>query len=623
MRKIIALLLSLAMLFSLCTTISFGDDIEVVPITESSIQYSRYVAFGDSMTRGTGIDENADAKARNPLYRNVYNIYGDAAYPYLVSMAVDCKANDKYYESWQTQPFYNVSNNGLTLAAVMDILGLEKYPSEYVLDNVFDYYYQDTATMFGNNETKTKKYEHTNVSLFEEYSNQASYINLPTDTNLPTVGSGVVDFIENAEGSDEKKPILITANLGLADVVLEPLARFALDVQNHKYDNVAFSDAYFVNELAESFDYWKTTYPKFVEALYEMNHDVDIALIGYSNPFEGFRLDDNLVLEIGNIVKPFIMAMNDVVKQIAKDYDYCIYVDTNNAESNIDEFKLTLDDLWDYSNLELVWATHLSGNAHRYVARQIVKAVENHYDKPVVSKYNQYNIVVDLGREEFAGRDIDIKVTINGLEVPARLEGTVLYVENINPYAVTMNVIVYSCYYNEANSSWEDALFSYVLNWEEDHFEACRVYSTNSIDDTVDTVVDNTKAVVDTAIEVAVDVATFPLEVTDAVIDRVLDAREGNSVGEREAELWNAFWYGAEHVGEAFVCGASNVAKDIACFNYGKAACDFGCMLDKVAYAVEDALIAGDDSGIGVITATVNLWEAAGNAWNDFWGNDN
>ena len=135
-KKLIALVLVLAALFSLCSIQAFAATAENVR------QYGKeggYLAIGDSISRGVGalsIDECND-----PELRNV-----EGGFTYLVAQAVGCTCPEKFAEPGAT--YWPCCFNGTGVAAMMDLMGIDDnfYDSEYVHHPADDVFFNRYAT---------------------------------------------------------------------------------------------------------------------------------------------------------------------------------------------------------------------------------------------------------------------------------------------------------------------------------------------------------------------------------------------------------------------------------------------------------------------------------------------
>lgn len=593
MKKFIALMLVLAMALSACTTLSFASKGYNGTIPESQVKYNTYIAFGDSMSRGTGVVSSSLSMTKRNAYTNDYNGTGRAAaaYTYLLSQAVGCDAPNRYENDYGPNYafYYPICCNGMTLASAMDLLGMKEnkpvsatYTNLASITNLRDIsidlsnggnvlplwmgnYYNAVYKMFGGEYSITKEF-------------------LVNQNRTYTEVHDVKSIIYQAAYSRPGKT-LITTNLGLGDVLLEPVIKLLCKSNS----DLSIKDV--ADEMAKAFITWAQDYPRFVKELHNLNENADIVLVGYYNPLEGLKISDDSLLEIGNIFKPYVMMMNQVLKELAAEYpSWCVYADASNAECLIDEKNMSIEN---WHGADVTDATHLSPNAHEYIARQVINALEDKRFGKVVTPFNQYDITVDLGRSEFIGQNI--KVLVNGLPVLGTMDGTVLHINYNNPYATTLNVTIENGHYDSSNG-YSDVNFTYILTYENNRYNACKIYGTNDLDttkeilkeDVIDTVNFVTKAAAEVSEEVKEAVQAAVRNAVKDTVDKAQDAFE--DVPYWEERVAGAIDYSRKDVAKNVVDGAKNVITNLLEFDYFGAAEAAYDARQNVSEAVERAV---------------------------------
>ncbi len=317
LSKLLALLLAAVICFSCLGVSAFASSVKQYGKVDEATGRGGYIAFGDSVARGYGV---------NGRDLGNYNLYNNRvipnSYPAVVAEAVGCTVvNDASSPAFNN--FVPVCFSGMTLSAAMDLLGIE---DDYY-DEVYDHGHGDFLL----------------YPLMEKYY------------------SGARDFLVN-------NATLVTIGLGLSDVAYAPIRRAMEGREELDADFVKAA----LENMAEGLEYYKRAYPLLLSFIKENNPDATVVLIGNYNVGGDMPVSDDILLPVGHLVTAMVAYTNSYLKQWAEEYGY-IYCDITNAETVaaqndmgvIGEF---LDDVGYYG--------HLSVEGYAYVCRQILELLE-------------------------------------------------------------------------------------------------------------------------------------------------------------------------------------------------------------------------------------------------------
>lgn len=334
MKKIISAILALVMVLAVMPTFAFAGTADNVK------QYGKsggYMAFGDSITRGCGANENYHEDYINLDCRTI-----EGSYSLAVARAVGCTINEN--ASSVESNYWPICYPGQSLAATMDLLDIE---------DDFD----DT------------EYTHSEeIGVYQDYF----------DKMLTIYG----DIGKKAETAS-----LITVELGMADVLNR-----GIEITNVDGSVVSIIKD-MISNFYEGYEYVCRAFPIFLAQLREWNKNAEILVLSAFNPVANVKLQDSSILAVCDVLSILTNAMNVKYKQWAKKYD-CTYVDIANTDcaASENDWSVVDDEFTDNGRL----SAHPSPNGYAYIARQILSVLpeENGTETPEKST----EIVVDLGR---------------------------------------------------------------------------------------------------------------------------------------------------------------------------------------------------------------------------------
>jgi len=379
--KALALLLALVMVLSCISVQAFAATEENVK--QYGEEAGGYLAFGDSISRGYGTTgyykHEADTFSGEDGIRTV-----EGSFIGKLAAATGYNPTKLFTEPCNYWP---VALPGQTLGATMDLFGVE----DGLDDTKFDFpYYNSLLKWFGYEGSldgvKGQTYDEATCGRV------GSVIKLTEDANLITVQLGMCDVFYRA--------FRIATNGGL-------LANGFDDVLSDTEKLTALATEY-INEMITGFNYFNEYYPQFISMLRNMNEDATIVVIGAFNMLRGVTLDNDSLVQVGNVISVITDQMNEVYEKTAKDYG-CLYVDVSNTEC------YAAEQGWSIMSEEFLKntdpATHPSQNGHDYIYRQILSVLPE--ENPNGNKWASTDIVVDLGR--FTEENIQ-KVYVDGAE---------------------------------------------------------------------------------------------------------------------------------------------------------------------------------------------------------------
>ena len=128
-----------------------------------------------------------------------------------------------------------------------------------------------------------------------------------------------------------------------------------------------------------------TNYGKVIKRIYELNPKATVLAVGTFNPLEGVKISNKLpILEANLLMDPNIRMMNAYIKSLApyalsSKYDYRYVDDYGISLSGIDHYTLmgllTSDKISEF-NARKTGPIHPNVEGHRYLANQILKAID-------------------------------------------------------------------------------------------------------------------------------------------------------------------------------------------------------------------------------------------------------
>ena len=128
-----------------------------------------------------------------------------------------------------------------------------------------------------------------------------------------------------------------------------------------------------------------TNYGKVIKRIYELNPKATVLAVGTFNPLEGVKISNKLpILEASLLMDPNIRMMNAYIKTLApyalsSKYDYRYVDDYGISLSGIDHYTLmgllTSDKISEF-NARKTGPIHPNVEGHRYLANQILKAID-------------------------------------------------------------------------------------------------------------------------------------------------------------------------------------------------------------------------------------------------------
>ena len=340
-----------------------------------------YLAIGDSIGRGCGaegsyLDENGNPTGSNKpagqydLYQ-LRNVKG--AYPTLVADAIGCTMPDDITD--QNATFWPLCYPGMTTAVLLDLMGVD---DDGFSDKDLNYpYYNDMLEYFG--------YDGSFKGVRD--NNTIDYVTAQKGA-IGKCGS-VKDLAEKAD--------LITVEIGMCDVfyrtyricsnggMLTDGAEFDLS-SPEAIANLATTA---LAQMYYGLDHWKNYYPLLIQTLLDWNPNATIVMVGSFNVVKQLRVNDDIIVPLGNVFDVIPGIMNDCYKKWDKEFgDRVLYADISNTEPMAAEKDWSL--LGDFMDNTFA-GTHPSQEGYNYITRQILDVLDP--DKEVTT-----NIIVDIGR---------------------------------------------------------------------------------------------------------------------------------------------------------------------------------------------------------------------------------
>jgi len=374
--RILSFLLALIFSVSLCSVCAAAE----IPVEPELSSYGEgFLAIGDSYVRGMGSSDNWDSiyymdnlpgnltwtyRATTRATVNCRNVEG--AFTYRIAQAIGCCTPEDITD--QSGTYWPLAQNGLTLNAVMDLIGYD--------DGYFD----------------------------SDYSHNTSIIGTRYDANLYYYGSpgksvsadGGVYTGEAGHAGDLNELIsrskLIVSALGMGDVFNRSYQLIRLspnyDLSDPQKYSALLRD---VIEIAEEgYDYWETYYPVFLNHL-KQSSDATIVVVSTVNPIFNLTLSDSTLAPLGTAFSAMTVRMNNAMKQWCDELGL-LYVDISNVETGITQYSISFKG--DFDN-DRSFADHPTKEGHEQIARMILDALKE-YDG--ISDTPSKDIRVDIGR---------------------------------------------------------------------------------------------------------------------------------------------------------------------------------------------------------------------------------
>ena len=274
MRRILAALLSVLLVFACCTAAVSAATADTVR------QFGKeggYLAIGDSISRGCGaegfyIGRNGeylpDGEGQYGEY-DMRNVQG--CVPYQIAQAVGCTAPMDMAD--QDATYWPFTFPGMTTAVTLDLLGVE----DGFKDEKLRYsYYKDMLEYFG--------YEGSFDGVRE-----GDVFDPQTDGKC----GNIIALIEKAD--------LITVQLGMCDIFYRTyriISNGGMLADGLKFD-LSSTDAIksliktAITEMKFGYEYWKTNYPVLIEKILELNPDATIVMVGSFNVVNQLTITDD------------------------------------------------------------------------------------------------------------------------------------------------------------------------------------------------------------------------------------------------------------------------------------------------------------------------------------------
>ena len=126
----------------------------------------------------------------------------------------------------------------------------------------------------------------------------------------------------------------------------------------------------FTADMMKGYVNFKINLPKCVKAIYALNPDVELLVVGMYNPFRDVKLTDQSLLKIGSAADQFVGLMNVYMKTLCPYAYKYTYVDVTDAQ--VYQFSSVVSG--EIPN-ELLKNVHPTVAGHRYIADQIIAAL--------------------------------------------------------------------------------------------------------------------------------------------------------------------------------------------------------------------------------------------------------
>ncbi len=436
MKKTVSIILCVAFIISCFAVNGFTATKQTVKQYGSE---GGYLAIGDSLFRGCGAegfyinnDEYEGGQYDMYFLRNVVG-----AVPTQISQAVGCNAPDDMTD--KSGNFWPLCYPGMTVAMVMDLLGIE----DNFTDTALDYQYYDEMLRYFGYEGSFDGTREGEVYVEGECGKCGNIIEVIKKADLITVELGMCDVFYRV--------YRIASNGGS----LAGGASFDLSSPESIVNLVSSA----IKEINFGFDYWKEYYPYIIKKIQELNPDATIVMVGSFNLLNELTLTDETVIPLGSLFSGLTTKMNLQYEKWAKQFNV-LYADVANTEVQATENDWSL--LGDFKDNTFT-ATHPTQTGYDYMTRQILSVLPDKTAKEGIS--------VDLGRYE----KVDY-VLVNGLPVSNySMDGFTLTIPY--PALIGANLTI-----GVKNDDSTTAARTYQLIYKADTgYSAYRIYGRNDI----------------------------------------------------------------------------------------------------------------------------------------------
>ena len=263
----------------------------------------------------------------------------------------DSTWDKKMAKDWISQEYMNGEYSGFTQADVNGLYDEAKGPQSWIKNSkyvIVEIGANDVMTTVIENLFKPQGYYGTYKSKLRTEETYKAMTDLAMRTGDP--GVVVTKALELAKKAGEL-PLMMTA---MTKALLEGTMMFY------------------------------TNYGKVIKRIYELNPEATVLAVGTFNPLEGVKISENLPLQAKLLMDPNIRMMNAYIKTLApyalsSKYDYRYVDDYGISLAGIDQYTLmgllTSDKISEF-DARKTGPIHPNVEGHRYLANQILKAID-------------------------------------------------------------------------------------------------------------------------------------------------------------------------------------------------------------------------------------------------------
>ncbi len=463
MKKVVALLLALIMLFSLTAqTFAIVEGERETNLSQFT-EGTGYVAFGDSLTRGYGATEDwaqiySMDNLTNASATDCRNV--DGSYPYLVAQRLGCNCPKNITDT--AAEYWPIAQDAVTTSYVLDLLGVE--------DD-----FEDNEFLYNNGVSGMV----TRYNTLLHYFGDEKCIRMPIIHN-PLASCTSMNIHDLVAGSS-----LITIAVGMGDVWnrARTLATVGGMPDLSNPEALVGAITKLVARMYEGYNLWKNNFPKILKYFQDYAPNATVVIVGSINPAFNMNISDDYLYPVGSALSVITALMNRQYKQWAEEYGY-IYVDISNVETGSTENQIGLMEFLAMSdNHDQGKATHPTPTGYQQIANLIIDALEEHVSGREKVKTD---IKVDLGRITNLTR-----VCVNGISTTRyELNNGVLTIPYKTPFAKSLIVI-------DDSSEEKVAMTTYQLVYDQDDgYAAYRIYTTDDIGGVIKSAEDNVNSIV-------------------------------------------------------------------------------------------------------------------------------